>query len=242
MKKIKTNSFFVTIYELKNKKIIKRKKRNGLHAYPRTLTLKDINKILKQTSVNFPKLYLNGINNVYEEFIYSKVDIETLPNSKIMDNVIECITNLYQVNCNKNILWDSNSEFLRFQINNLKNVLKEKNLKDINVYLTEIDRLYMEVDNNRKMCFIHGDIHRENMIINDKFYLIDWELATYGDLAYELAMHFILMEYSDEEKEIFINKLCNNIPINIKTLKHDIEIYTNFEKYRKNILKEIKRK
>ena len=26
MKKIKTNSFFVTIYELKNKKIIKRKK------------------------------------------------------------------------------------------------------------------------------------------------------------------------------------------------------------------------
>ena len=104
MKKIKTNSFFVTIYELKNKKIIKRKKRNGLHAYPRTLTLKDINKILKQTSVNFPKLYLNGINHVYEEFIYSNVDIETLSNSKIMDNVIECITNLYQVNYNKNIL------------------------------------------------------------------------------------------------------------------------------------------
>ena len=164
------------------------------------MTLKDINKILKQTSVNFPKLYLNGINHVYEEFIYSNVDIETLSNSKIMDNVIECITNLYQVNYNKNILWDSNSKFLRFQINNLKNVLKEKNLKDINVYLTEIDRLYMEVDNNRKMCFIHGDIHRENMIINDKFYLIDWELATYGDLAYELARHFILMEYSYEEK------------------------------------------
>ncbi len=241
MKKIKTNSFFVTIYELKNKKIIKRKKRNGLHAYPRTLTLKDINKILKQTSVNFPKLYLNGINHVYEEFIYSNVDIETLSNSKIMDNVIECITNLYQVNYNKNILWDSNSKFLRFQINNLKNVLKEKNLKDINVYLTEIDRLYMEVDNNRKMCFIHGDIHRENMIINDKFYLIDWELATYGDLAYELARHFILMEYSYEEKEIFINRLCDNISVNIETLKNDIEIYTNFEKYRKHILKEIKR-
>ncbi len=242
MKRIKTNSFFVTIYEFKNKKIIKRKKRNGLHAYPRTLTLKDINKILKQTSVNFPKIYLNGINNIYEEFIDSNIDIKELSNLKIMDNVIEYIIKLYQVDCNKNFCWNSNSEFLRFQINNLKNVLKEKNLKDIDVYLTEIDKLYIEVDNNRKMCFIHGDIHKENMIINDKFYLIDWELATYGDLAYELAMHFILMEYSDEEKEIFINKLCNKLSVNSENLKNDIDIYTNFEKYRKYILKKIKRK
>lgn len=234
MKKIKTNSFFVTIYEIKNKKFIMRKKRNGLHAYPRTMKLKDINKILKQKTINYPKIYLNGINNVYEEFIDSKIDIKTLSNSEIMDNVIECIANLYQLKYNKNILWDSNSEFLRFQIDNLKNVLKEKN-----VYLSEIDKLYMEVDNNRKLCFIHGDIHKGKMIINDKFYLIDWELATYGDLAYELAMHFILMEYSDKEKEIFIKKLCNNISINIENLKHDIDVYNNFEKYRKYILKKI---
>lgn len=120
MKKIKTNSFFVTIYEMKNKKSIKRKKRKGLHAYPRTLELKNINKILKNTSVNFPKIYLSGINNVYEEFINSKTDIETLSNSQIMDNVIEIIVNLYQVDYNKNILWNDNSGFLRFQINNLK--------------------------------------------------------------------------------------------------------------------------
>lgn len=241
MKKIKTNSFFVTIYEIKNKKIIKRKKRKGLHAYPRTLKLKDINRILKQTSISYPKIYLNGINNVYEEFINSKIDIKTISNSKVMDNVIECIVNLYQVNYDKNILWNSNSEFLRFQINNLKNVLKENKIKDVNVYLSEIDKLYVEVDNNRKLCFIHGDIHRKNMIINDKFFLIDWELATCGDLAYELAMHFILMEYTDHEKENFISKLSNNISINIETLKHDIDIYTNFEKYRRYILKEIKR-
>ena len=40
------------------------------------------------------------------------------------------------------------------------------------------------------------------IINNDNFYLIDWELATYGDLAYELATYFILMEYTNEEKEI----------------------------------------
>ena len=112
-------------------------------------------------------------------------------------------------------------------------------MKNINIYLSEIDKLYKDVDNNRKLCFIHCDIHRKNMIINDKFYLIDWELATYGDLAYELAMHFILMNYSDKEKEIFISKLSNHISINIETLKQDIDIYTNFEEYRKYILKEM---
>jgi len=44
MKKIKTNSYFVTIFKSKNKTFIQRRKRKGLHAYPRTLTLKEINK------------------------------------------------------------------------------------------------------------------------------------------------------------------------------------------------------
>ena len=204
------------------------------------MQLKDINKVLSKTSINFPRIYFNGINNVYEEFIASKINIDEISNLEIIDNVIKHITNLYQLNYNKKILWNNNSEFLKFQIENLKNTLKEKKLKDIDVYLNEIDKLYIGLDNNRKMCFIHGDIHKENMIINDKFYLIDWELATYGDLAYELAMHFSLMKYSDSEKEIFINKLRNNISINIETLKRDIDVYINFEKYRKNILKEIR--
>lgn len=74
------------------------------------------------------------------------------------------------------------------------------------------------------------------MIINDKFYLIDWELATFGDLAYDLAMHFILMDYSAKEKEVFINKLCKNIDVNVDNLTRDVDLYIKFEKYRKFIL------
>ena len=50
------------------------------------------------------------------------------------------------------------------------------------------------------------------------------------------------MAYSDKEIDIFINKLCDNISINMENLKHDIDIYTNFEKYRRKILKKIRSK
>ena len=91
------------------------------------------------------------------------------------------------------------------------------------------------------MCFIHGDIHKNNIIINDdNFYLIDWELATYGDLAYELSTYFILMEYTNEEKEMFLNRLNKKLNLNLDDLKKDIEVYTLFELYRRKILKDIK--
>ncbi len=236
MKITNTQSFFVKIYEVNNEKIVRRKKRKGLHAYPRTLSLKSINKVLEQTSVSFPKIYLNGINYVYEEFINSTQDINNIANKQLMNHVIEYITNLYNINCKRKNLWNNNSGFLKFQIDNLKNVLKAKKIKNLDVHLYEIDELYQELDNSRKLCFIHGDIHKENMIINDNFYLIDWELATFGDLAYELAMHFVLMDYSAKEKEVFINKLCENIDVNIEDLTRDVDVYIKFEKYRKFIL------
>lgn len=112
----------------------------------------------------------------------------------------------------------------------------------MNTYLLELDNLYKDLDNNRKLCFIHGDIHKNNMIINkDDFYIIDWELATYGDLAYELATHFILMNYSENEKVTFLNILYKLIAIGVEKLIKDIEVYTNFEVHRRNVLKGIKK-
>lgn len=233
MKITNTQSFFVKIYEVNNEKVVRRRKRKGLHAYPRTLPLKSINKVLKQTSVNFPKIYFNGLNYVYEEYIRSTQDINDISNEQLMNHVIEYITKLYNINCKRKNLWNNNSEFFKFQIDNLKNVVKVKNL---DAHLQEIDELYQDLDNSRKLCFIHGDIHKKNMIINDKFYLIDWELATFGDLAYDLAMHFILMDYSAKEKEVFINKLCKNIDVNVDDLTRDVDLYIKFEKYRKFIL------
>ncbi len=243
MEKIKTNSYFVTICKSKNKTFIQRRKRKGLHAYPRTLTLKEINKYLKNSKIKYPKLLKNGFGFVHEEYIESTRDIKTLSNIEIIDNVTNIISNLNKIDVdNKKIIWKNNSEFLKFSIQNLKEVLIHKNPIKLNEYLLELDNLYKELDDDRKLCLIHGDIHTKNMIVsNDDFYLIDWELATYGDLAYELATHFILMEYTKKEKDLFFNKLVKTIDLDVKKLTKDVEIYITFELYRRKVLKEIKK-
>ncbi|MBR2138690.1 MAG: phosphotransferase [Bacilli bacterium] len=239
MKKIKTNSYFVTICKTKNKTYIQRRKRKGLHAYPRILKLNEINKYLKDTNIKYPKLLRNCFKFTYEEYIESTKDINNISNNEIINYVVSLINELNKINIkNKKITWKNNSEFLKFNIDNLKNILIEKKPEKLNEYLTNLDNLYTELDNDRNLTFIHGDIHRKNIIINNEnFYLIDWELSTYGDLAYELATHFILMDYTDEEKNILLSKLNN---INIETLKKDINAYTKFELYRRIVTKEIK--
>ena len=243
MEKIKTNSYFVTICKSKNKTFIQRRKRKGLHAYPRTLTLKEINKCLKNSEIKYPKLLKNGFKFVHEEYIESTRDIKTLSNIEIIDNVTNIISKLNKIDVdNKKIVWKNNSEFLKFSIQNLKEVLIHKNPIKLNEYLLELDNLYKELDDDRKLCLIHGDIHTKNMIVsNDDFYLIDWEFATYGDLAYELATHFILMEYTKKEKDMFLDKLVNVIDIDAKKLMNDVEIYINFELYRRKVIKELKK-
>lgn len=243
MEKIKTNSYFVTICKTKRKTIIQRRKRKGLHAYPRTLTLKEISKILKNTNIKYPKLLKNCFKFTYEEYIESTKDVNLLSKEEIMDKIINIINELHKIEVkNKKITWKTNSEFLKYNIDNLKNVLISRKLEKLNEYVLELDNLYTELDNNRKLCFIHGDLHTKNMIIhNEDFYLIDWELSTYGDLAYELATHFILMEYPQEEQKKFINKLTNVINLDVDKLRHDISVYNKFELCRRNILSEIKK-
>lgn len=241
MKKIKTDSYFVTIYKNKNKTFIRRRKRKGLHAYPRTLSLKEINMYLKNSKIRYPKLLRNGFNFISEEFIESTKSIEKLSNLEIENEIMDIIFELNKIDIkNPKIVWNNNSEFLRFLINNFKEVLKLKNPKKLNQYISELEKLYKNLDNDRKLCLIHGDIHRKNIIIhNNNFYLIDWELATYGDLAYELATYFILMEYTNEEKEKFLIKLNQKLKLNLNYLKNDIEEYIVFELYRRKVLKEI---
>ena len=93
MEKIKTNSYFVTICKSKNKTCIQRRKRKGLHAYPRILTLKEINKYLGNTDIKYPKLLKSTFKFVYEEYIESTQDVRTISNIEIIDKVINTICN-----------------------------------------------------------------------------------------------------------------------------------------------------
>ncbi|WP_326827622.1 phosphotransferase [Streptomyces sp. NBC_01751] len=54
----------------------------------------------------------------------------------------------------------------------------------------------------RPFALIHGDLHRENFIVDPDgdLWTIDWELAMFGDPLYDLATHLHLMRYPAAEQ------------------------------------------
>ncbi|MEU6845969.1 phosphotransferase [Streptomyces sp. NPDC046716] len=57
----------------------------------------------------------------------------------------------------------------------------------------------------RPFRLLHADLHRENLILDpsDRLWVIDWELAMFGDPLYDLATHLHLMRYPEvQEKRV----------------------------------------
>lgn len=245
MSKIKVGPF-TWIYELKQEKFVRKYKRKGIHGYPRTVPEKYISKLLDNTKILHPKVYRNKIKYIDEEFIESNKDINEIDKEKLANTTIFYITEMNKVNCKKIekfTKWKNNSEFFKFQVENLKKVLIDRKCNMLNENIKILDEFIIDLDDNRKLSLIHGDIHLNNMISNNNdIYFIDWEMATYGDIAYELAMYFILMQYNENEENKFINKLCENISVNKQNLMNDIKTYKKFEVFRKNILKTISKR
>ncbi len=237
---METNSYFVNILENSKGKFIRRKKRKGIKPYARTLSLKLINKILMDSNILYPKMIKNRFNYIDEEYIVSTNDVNSISRDIIFNYFIDTIKKLNFIDVSKykrKISWNNNSEFIMFQINNFLKALKLKKINNLENVKEELNKIDTNMDDNRKLCFIHGDLHLNNILINNKdFYLIDWELATIGDLAYELAIHFILMNYSEQEETIFIDRLSNDIICDKKKLIHDINEYKKYELIRRKTL------
>ncbi|WP_240659830.1 aminoglycoside phosphotransferase family protein [Streptomyces sp. WAC 01529] len=55
----------------------------------------------------------------------------------------------------------------------------------------------------RPFGLLHGDLHRENFIVDPagQLWCIDWELAMVGDPLYDLATHLYLMRYRPDQEE-----------------------------------------
>ncbi|MFI1440284.1 phosphotransferase [Streptomyces fructofermentans] len=60
----------------------------------------------------------------------------------------------------------------------------------------------------RPFCLLHADLHRENLIIDEKrkLWVIDWELAMFGDPLYDLATHLYLMRYPENQERSLIER------------------------------------
>ncbi|MDX2705013.1 phosphotransferase [Streptomyces sp. PA03-6a] len=55
----------------------------------------------------------------------------------------------------------------------------------------------------RPYSLLHTDLHRDNIVLlkNGSLFILDWELATFGDPLHDLATHLVRMEYTDRERE-----------------------------------------
>lgn len=53
----------------------------------------------------------------------------------------------------------------------------------------------------RPFHLLHGDLHPENLILDPagRLWVIDWELAVFGDPLYDLATHLYLTRYPDRQ-------------------------------------------
>jgi aminoglycoside phosphotransferase (APT) family kinase protein len=60
----------------------------------------------------------------------------------------------------------------------------------------------------RPFCLLHGDLHRENLIIDPQgqLWAIDWELALLGDPLYDLATHLHLMRYPAAQEQRMVRE------------------------------------
>ncbi|MFI6880564.1 phosphotransferase family protein [Streptomyces sp. NPDC050400] len=90
---------------------------------------------------------------------------------------------------------------------------------------------------SRPFSLLHGDLHRDNAIVTDKgdspLFCVDWELATYGDPLYDLAVHLVRMAYPQSQWVEVIERWRIRMgglrPEAVVGLDDDLRHYVDFE-------------
>lgn len=242
MKKTKTSSPSVIIMENIDKKIVRKYKRKIKTPYPITVPEKKILKLIKYTNIKHPKLVKKGFRYFEEEFVEGRPLVVNEEDKTVIINLFShYVFELRKVDTTpikRHVKWKNNTEFLHMQVKYLEKMVKKyKYLPKLEQMGLSVNQLLafknLRLDDTRKMSLIHSDIRRENILSRyGEYYLIDWEYATCGDLAYEFAMHFVRENYNEREMNIVLERLCSSLLIEPTSLMRDIKVYMNFETLR----------
>ena len=84
----------------------------------------------------------------------------------------------------------------------------------------------------RPWRLMHADIHRANIIEKEdgEIYIIDWELALYGDLLYCIAAHLHRGRFFPDEKEQIATAIYQQLPADFqKNFMKDLSFYLDYE-------------
>ena len=89
---------------------------------------------------------------------------------------------------------------------------------------------------SRPYQLLHGDLHRENFIIDGScdLWTIDWELARIGDPLYDLATHLHLMRYPEDQEGEMVRQWQNSVgsvrPEAVKGADADLPHYLAYKR------------
>ena len=244
MRKIQTNSPTTFIMENFDKRFVRQYKRKtgGLYAYPRTVPIDKILKLLDGSGVKHPKLLKNRFRCVDIEYIKGDT-LMVEPNlSGLITLVGNYIYEMSKVDCTpimKYIKWNGVKQYRDFLVDNMIKTVdsyhNNEKLESIGLNKELLLRFKERtIDESRSLRLIHGDVSPDNIICSsDGYYLIDWELATFGDVAYEIANHLIAVEYTPASKADLIERVSLSLGENKDGLTNDINSYIEFENTRR---------
>ena len=125
MKQISTKSFKTFILVGKNdEKEVRYYKvgYKGAHAYPRTVPLEKIYKLIDKSTLMHPKMIRNRMKYIDTEYINGNV-LKKEDNPEIIKSLVcSFLYNLALIDCSslkKYRIWSNNSEYLEYQVNNM---------------------------------------------------------------------------------------------------------------------------
>ncbi|WP_436848039.1 phosphotransferase [Streptomyces collinus] len=90
----------------------------------------------------------------------------------------------------------------------------------------------------RPYSLLHADLHRDNLIMpyggDPPLTRVDWELASYGDPAHDLATHLVRMRYPDhqwdEVVDAWVRAMREVRPAAVNGVARDLRHYVAFER------------
>lgn len=244
MKKQKTESENIFILSNSNSSIVRKYYKKEPEWYMLNVPPKVIFKTIEHCNIKHPMLLKKVFNHIDLEYIQGRKIDDNFDKMALIGLISNCIYEFKKINCSKfikYIKWTCNTEFLheqtKYMINTISKLKCYDKLKVLGLGVEAFESyLSTTLDDQRNISFIHGNLNRNNFINNNgNFYLLDWENATYGDLAYEIAIHLANENYSKDEMGVLIERVCTSNGINQTNLINDITTYITFE-YRRRCI------
>lgn len=195
-------------------------------------TLNDIKHLKKEFAIQkflskyelAPKVINLEEHTFKEEFVEGSLLKDVNLNSSVVVELAKTLKKIHTIKIPKKIKVLIEDKFTMSGIYQprliLQELVKDINDEELNSYFNIANNYIKSVENYLKdkagyMCLIHGDLSKNNIMIrNNKIVIIDWTDCRLDIPSTDISQLFYLCDFTDTQKEIFLNEYNNRDFIN----------------------------